>query len=156
MIDGGRKAIETYWLANWTATPTVGLGGLPAIITADLLPVVRLTIRGGAALTRSIGRASTAQNVIAYVCTLTAEIWTDAAAGDVLPSTYTDAILTLFHGKTLDSAGAVVTTAGQAAFVRFTPPELGAQANPYPGPVTVDPPMRQSIVICPFIRYELR
>jgi hypothetical protein len=155
-IDGGRKAIETYWLANWIATPTVGLAGRPAVITVNMLPVVRLTIRGGLALTRSIGRATAGQNVMAYICTLTAEIWTLGADGDVQPSIWTDAILDLFHGKTLDSAGAIVTTGAQAAFVRFTPPELGASANPYPGPTTIDAPMRQSSVIIPFVRYEIR
>ena len=121
-IETGRFAIETYWLANWTATPTVGLGGSPAIITVDLLPVVRLTIRGGMALTRSIGRANAAQNRLAYICTLIAEIWTNGANGDALPNAYTDTILTLFHSKTLDATGALITSSAQTPLVRFCPP----------------------------------
>ena len=155
-IDGGRQAIETYWLANWTTTPTVGLAGRTAIITVDLLPVVRLTIRGGLALTRSMGLAISGQNIIAYVGILTAEIWTDGAAGDVLPNTYAETIMGLLHGKTLDGAGAIVTSSGQTALIRFSPPELGRSSNPYPGTPTTEPPMRQTSVIAPFVRYETR
>ena len=152
-IETGRQAIETYWKANWTATPTIGYGGLPSAVTTDC---VRLTIRHGRALTRSLSRAGGTQNLIAYICTLTAQIFTDGAAGDVVPNGYAETILGLFHSKTLDAAGALITSPAQVPLVRFSPPELAGSENPYIGAQIESPPYRQTNVIIPFIRYEVR
>ena len=147
-LETGRIAIETYWKANWTATPT-GYSGHPFKPVAGS---VRLNINNGATLQGSIGRV---QNSIYTVGLLTVSIFTDGQLGDAAWTGYAQSVLDLFHGKALDASGAVVTSGAQVPLIRFSPPELGNNAHPYIGPVTKDAPFNMTNVICPFVRYEL-
>ena len=148
--EAGRLAIETYWITAWGSTTPYGLSGQPFIVAA---PSVRLTIIEGARRQGTIGRG---QNVVNIDGTVMLSIFTDGALGDAPGNVLADAIIDLFHNKTLDAAGAVLTTPGQSALVRFSPPELGADSHPYTSGRFKDPPYNMINVIAPFVRYELR
>jgi hypothetical protein len=148
-LDSQRAAIETYLSNNWTDTP-IGFDGWPFTPAADS---IQLSIVDGAVMQKSIGRS---QNVFANVAVATLTIYTDAALGSASWRGYAQALKTLFHGKTLDAAGAIVTSGAQTPLVRFSPPELGDNRHPYNGASLVDAPFRRTNIICPFIGYELR
>ena len=101
----------------------------------------------------SIGRTA---NVINNIGVVTVTIYTDAAQGSASWRRYAETLETLFFGKTIDAAGAVVTSGAQTPLVRFSPPELGDAKHPYIGATFVDAPFRRTNLIAPFVRYELR
>lgn len=148
-LDAGRIAIETYVLASWTATP-LGLDGQPFTVTA---PSVRMTIIDGAAMQYSIGSTI---NLIANMGMLAIQLFTDGSLGSSSWRTYAESLLTLFHGKTLDATGALVTAPSQVTLVRFSPPEAGANCHPYIANVTPGTPFRMTNINCPFVRYQRR
>jgi hypothetical protein len=148
-LDTERAAIETYLSNNWTDT-SIGFDGWPFTPTADS---VQLSITDGAVMQQSIGRT---QNLFVNVGVATLTIYTDAAQGSASWRGYAQSIKTLFHGKTLDADGAIVTSGAQTPLVRFSPPELGDNRHPYNGASFVDAPFRRTNIICPFVCYELR
>lgn len=149
-LDTERAAIETYLATNWTATP-IGFDGWPFTPTADS---VQLTIADGAVRQSSIGRTV---NVVYQIGLATLTIYTDAALGSSSWRGHAFALQTLFHGKTLDASGGIVTSGAQTPLVRFSPPELGDDSrHPYIGASFVNAPFRRTNIICPFVRYELR
>jgi len=146
-LDTGRAAIETYLNANWTASP-IGFDDQPFTPTA---PSVQLTITDGARMQGSVGQVT---NVVNNIGVATITIYTDAAQGSSEWRGYAQALIDLFHNKTLDAAGAVVTSGAQTPLVRFSPPELGDNAHPYIGATFKDAPFRRTNIVCPFVRYE--
>lgn len=142
-----RIAIETYFFANWTATP-YGLDGQPF---TPAINTVQMFIADGAVMQASIGRTLNTYNNLGLV---TFVVYTDGALGSSAWRGYAETLINLFLGKTLDATGALVTGSGQTPLVRFSPPELGDNRQPYIGPVTLEAPLRRTNVIVPFVRYE--
>jgi hypothetical protein len=149
-LQTGRKAIETYVEAQWANGVPMGMDGHPFTVAA---PSVRMTITEGMTRQGSIGRVVNTVNQIGLV---TFQIFTAGGTGSDEWRGYAQTLLDLFHGRTLDAAGAVVTSGAQTPLVRFSPPELGDAAHPYIAAQIDGAPHHQSNIICPFVRYELR
>lgn len=139
-----RKAIETYFQAQWGATTTIGLDGHKFTPVADS---VRLTINSGARLQGSIGRTA---NRIDHIGTLVVSIYTDGKEGSEAWRGYAETIIGFLHEKTLDDAGAIITTTADA-FLRFSP--AGGQ-HPYISASFKDAPLHITNITAPFARYE--
>lgn len=151
-----RRAIESYFAAQWADQAPViwdGQGGEPATDSEGVpLDSVRLTIQSGAVLQGSIGRD---QNRMDHVGMVTVAIYTAGGAGSAAWRGYAETITDLFHGITLDPAGAPITQTADA-FVRFSPPQLGERRHPYIAASFADAPFHITNVIAPFVRYSLK
>jgi len=147
-LDTERAAIEAYFIANWTDT-AYGLDGHPF---EPVAPCVQLFIKDGAVFQGSIGRV---QNTLHNIGLLTLVLYTDGALGSSAWRGYAESLQSLFRGKTLDAAGAVVTSQAQTSLVRFSPP-LESNNHPYIGAEFIDAPFHRTNIICPFIRYSLQ
>ena len=148
-LDLERKAIETYFIAQWAgATPIImdGHGGKPVENS------LRLTIQSGAVLQGSIGRVA---NRIDNLGLVTISIFTAGGAGSTAWRGYAETIESIFFEKTLDQAGALITATADA-FVRFSPPQLNDNQHPYVAASFAVPPLHQTNVIAPFVRYSYR
>ena len=149
-LTSGRTAIEAYLQAQWVSAVPMGMDGHAFTVAA---PSIRMTITEGAVLQGSIGRTL---NQVHQIGLVTFQIFTAGGTGSEEWRGLADTLMDLFHGKTLDAAGAVVTTQAQTALVRFSPPELGNGAHPYISAMIEDPPYQMVNVMVPCIRYELR
>lgn len=144
-FETGRKAIETYWAANWG-----GVWYASDHMATPVVNSVRMTIRVGVTRSAALNRLNI------HVGMVTLSIYTDGGRGLIAANGYADQIMDIFHGKALDSTGALVTSAAQAVLVRFSPPQLEDQCHPYIGAQFDSPPFQQTNVIAPFVRYETR
>ena len=117
-----------------------------------MAPFVRLTIQNGRVNQGSIGAYPL--NLLHNIGAVMFSIWTAGGTGSAEANGYAETILSLFRYKTLDSAGAVVTSQAQAALIRFSPPELGFNGHPYISGRSDDPPHLMTTVTAPFVRYE--
>ncbi len=149
-LDAGRKAVEAYFIAQWANATPYGLDGQPFTATA---PSVRLTILDGAAIQASVGQTN---RVITNIGVLSLQLFTDGALGSSSWRGLAETLLTMFHGVCLDAAGAVITSPGQTALVRFSPPEVGRGCHPYVANQTPGTPFRMTTINAPFVRYQLR
>lgn len=149
-LAAARASIARYFAANWTYDVPLGQDGHP--FTA-VHRSVRLTLKLGARRQQTIGRV---QNVVGIIGTLMAQVYTTGGQGADTGLQIGDWLIDLTHGVTLDADGAVITAADQVAVVRFSPPELGDGAHPYVSSDLDGVPFRQTVIVCPFIAYELR
>lgn len=138
-----RKAIETYFLAQWADTLPVIPDGHAGTPTQDS---VRLTINSGRRLQGTIGRVA---NRIDHVGTLVVSIYTEGGQGSQVWRGYAETIINFLHETTLDSDGVPITTAADA-FVEFSPGEQ----HPYISASFPDAPFQVTNITAPFVRYE--
>ena len=144
-----RSAITAYFVAQWAGATPLGLDG------HKFTPVynsVRLTIQSGRAMQGSVGKAP---NSIWYLGMVTATVFTEGGLGSAAWRGYAETIQTMLFEKTIDNAGALITTMA-ASFVRFSPPQLGDGRHPYIGADFDDAPFHLTNIIAPFVRYGLR
>ncbi|APX88646.1 hypothetical protein BV394_01960 [Brevirhabdus pacifica] len=142
-----RKAIETYFIAQWAGATTVIPDGQTGEPTPDS---VRLTINSGAVLQGSIGRTSNRHD---HIGTLVVGIYTDGALGSAAWRAYADTIIGFLTEVTLNSSGAVISTTAEA-FLRFSPPEMGEGRHPYISASFKDAPFHVTNITAPFVRYS--
>ncbi|TXH18075.1 MAG: hypothetical protein E6R03_02755 [Hyphomicrobiaceae bacterium] len=142
-----RAAIAAYFNANW-----VGAIGHDAHDFTPAAGSIMLTIASGAVLQGSIGRTA---NRIDHIGTLTVSIFTEGGTGSDVWRKLADTLQGLLFDKRLTTAGALATTPG-STFIRFSPPELGENRHPYIGASFPVPPLHQTNLIAPFVRYEFR
>nr|WP_309504285.1 hypothetical protein [uncultured Roseovarius sp.] len=140
--DQERKAIESYFKSNWSAT-SIGYDGHP--FTPEI-NTIRLTINSGARLQGSIGRMA---NRIDNVGTLVVSIYTEGGRGSSGWRGYAETLITLLHGKTLDTSGVPITATADA-FLRFSPNDQ----HPYISASFPDAPFLITNITAPFVRYE--
>ena len=149
-LQSGRVAIAKYLEATWASPVPMGVDGFAFAVVA---PSIRPTITEGDVRQSSIGRSV---NVVYQIGLVTFQIFTAGGTGSGEWRGYADTLIGLFHNKVLDATGSIVTSGAQTPLVRFSPPELGGSAHPYVGSDTDGTPFRQTNIICPFVRYELR
>lgn len=148
-MDAGRLAIVTFFETQWAnATPY----GLPEFTFVPTPGSVRMTIAEGDELQGTIGRV---QNVANNVGVVMFQIYTAGGTGTKAANELAETLKTMFRNKTLSAAGVVITDPSQA-FVRFSPPELGAGCHPKVVSRMVVETLLQTNVNCPFVRYQLR
>jgi hypothetical protein len=142
-----RKAIETYFNAQWAATTPIGFDGQTFTPEADS---VQLTIQSGAVLQGSIGRTANRKD---HMGNLTVSIYTDGDKGSSAWRGYAETIIGFLMDKTLDDAGAVIATTADA-FLRFSPPTQTGIMHPYVSASFKAAPFTQTNIIAPFKRYS--
>lgn len=140
-----RLAIETYFQSNFSRTSRIGYDEQKFEPVADS---IRLSIINGIVTQGSIGMVS---NRIDNHGLIEFEIYTLGGIGSQSWRGHTEAIKTLFRGKTIDDAGVLITTPDDA-FIRFSPNNQhpyvsGSQSK-------IDAPLKITIVNVPFVRYE--
>jgi hypothetical protein len=155
-LETERTAMEAYVLSTWIDTevglvdqpftPPFGVDGKP-------VPSLRLSIVNGDRKQATIGGERNRVNTIGV---LQIQLMTDAAQGRASWATYADILLGMFDRTTLDETGCDILTTGAAAFIRFSPPELGDNAEPYVAGNKDDGPFRVVTINAPFVRYDLR
>lgn len=143
-----RQLIETFFIANWTATPygldggsftpAYGMDGRPDVS-------VSLSIVDGAMMQQSIGQVA---NSFITPAQITFMIYHDGADGSAAWRGIADSLIDLFFNLQLTNSG--------AAFLRFCPPELGDNRFAQIGPLLTQAPFAVKPVTIPFIRYETR
>jgi len=143
-----RLAIETYFDAEWTATP-IGYDGHAFTPVADS---IRLTIQPGQVLQGSTGRSL---DRIDHVGALIIQIVTEGGLGSAGAREYVDSLMDLLFNVTLDEDGAPITTTA-GAFLRFSPPQLSPAEHPYVSASMPDPPFYLTNITAPFVRYGYR
>jgi hypothetical protein len=142
-----RAAIETYFLAAWGAGGPVGMDGHAFEPAAGS---VMITIQSGAVLQGSIGRTS---NRLDHVGVLIASIFTAGGVGSEAWRTHAGKIIGFLRDKTISRQGAIITTPADA-FVRFSPPGIAGNQHPYISASFAVPPLLQTNVTAPFVRYS--
>ncbi len=152
-----RLAIQNYFVAQWGSTTPFGADGQHFSTFEEdgetpRFNLVRLTITSGAVQQGSIGRTL---NRIDHIGLATFQIITEGGKGSAAWRGYAETIMGLFFEKTLTSAGALITSSADT-FIRFSPPELGANRHPYIAADFADPPFHLTNVIAPFIRHSYR
>lgn len=148
-LQAGSRAIAMYFREAWVSAIPVYPDGWAFETVA---PSVLLTVKEGAYLQNSVGRVS---NVFHQVGTLICSIYTDGGAGSSTWRAIADDLVNIVFAKSLDVDGELL--AGSATpLIRFSAPELGEMRLPYIGADTDGVPFRQTNLICPFIRYDLR
>lgn len=146
-----RSSIEAYFIAQWASATPVYMDGH---IGEPVENSVRLSINSGRVLQGSVGRVS---NRIDHVGTVVVAIYTPGDEGSAAWRGYAETIQGIFHGKTIDDAGAVIT-AHADAFVRFSPvgPGGAEEQHPYISASFKDAPFHITNITVPFIRYGYR
>ena len=147
--DTERRAIETYFAAQWGATTPLGMIDHPFEPAADS---VQLGLLGGRVLQGSVGRVANRKD---HVGVLTATIFTEGDRGRSAWTAYAETMQGFLEEVTIDSAGAAITATADA-FVRFSPPGLSGIQHPYVQSSTKEPPFTRTVVAAPFVRYEYR
>lgn len=145
--DLERKAIEAYFLSQWGATTYIRVDGQTFTPRADS---VQLTIHSGAVLQGSIGRINNRKD---HMGNLTVSIYTDGDKGSSAWRGYAETIINFLMEKTLDDAGAVITTTADA-FLRFSPPTQSGIMHPYISASFKAAPFTQTNIIAPYSRYS--
>ena len=151
-----RQLIESFFIANWTATP-IGLdgGSFTPAYGMDGRPdtSVSLSIVDGDMMQQSIGRVANVYGTPAHIAFM---IYHDGALGSSAWRGIADSLINLFFNVAFDTAGAIIATNTQTAFLRFCPPELGDNRFAQLGPLMTQAPFALKPVTIPFIRYETR
>ena len=137
-----RQAIEEYLKAGYSATP-IGYDAQEFTPTADS---ILATINNGDMRQGTIGGAA---NRVDHIGVLQIQIFTASGAGSQAWRGYAQTLETLFAGKIIDSAGAIITTPSDA-FIRFSPQDQ----YPYVAGVHVDMKFNIATLNIPFVRYE--
>ncbi len=139
-----RTAIETFFTANWSATPIY-------YARHQMTPVansVRLQIDPVTVVQGSIGLVA---NRIDYFGLVKVAVFVDGGAGEAAYRSYLQSIEDVFFEKVITSAGVVVSSPGDA-FIHFSP----KNQHPYLSTVIQDPPFTIATMHIPFVRYQTK